>query len=320
MALSYLPYILPQRGGGIFSRWSIDAEQVVPLGEFSLNQSGFGMYLRLGLTHIPVIYLMENTVRIYDSLSGDLVLEFVHEKGSTGSFLISSDGSRFYINGLDGTVDVWDVSSGTRLNTFTVYSGEGVEKGQWMGFSEDETVLLTLGDDHVVRFWNAAAGQLIQEFKLDQAETGLPVLTPDNRFLLTCREDNAVLIREVASGKVVRSIQLSASPTALKVSPDGRFLLAGLLSFQTQVFDFATGRELVVLPGFAPFNSGSYQITPDNRYVFTTIAGDDAAYGFLLDNKELVKLACQRLAAVTLPDSRGKTSPLPICQSAQAKP
>ena len=41
----------------------------------------------------------------------------------------------------------------------------------------------------------------------------------------------------------------------------------------------------------------------------------DAIYGFLLDNKELVKLACQRLAATTLPGENEVVPQLPICQT-----
>ena len=61
------------------------------------------------------------------------------------------------------------------------------------------------------------------------------------------------------------------------------------------------------------FNDNGFTLV--DTPIFTTIAGDDAIYGFLLDNKELVKLACLRLAATTLPGENEVVPQLPICQT-----
>ena len=107
----------------------------------------------------------------------------------------------------------------------------------------------------------------------------------------------------------MRSIPLPAGVNLLQVSPDSRYLAASLSSSQTALFDFASGRELAVLPGSAHVYNGiqimGSQFSPDSRYILITIPGDHTAYGFLMDNNALVKLACQRLAAITLPGADG---------------
>ena len=67
---------------------------------------------------------------------------------------------------------------------------------------------------------------------------------------------------------------------------------------------------------FAP----EYQFSPDSRYIFTTFPGDQTAYGFVLDNTELVRLACQQLAAITLPDENGVIPQLSICSASAINP
>ena len=63
-----------------------------------------------------------------------------------------------------------------------------------------------------------------------------------------------------------------------------------------------------------------YQFSPDSQNVMITFPADHTAYGFVLDNNALVLLACQQLAAITLPGTDGVIPQLPICKTASDKP
>ena len=308
-----------------FTRWRIDKGQVLRLAEFTnekiLDLSGMGP--RFSPTRIAIPD--GEGIRVENALTGDLIQELEPGPG-VSSFIVNSDESRIYFGRSYGMVDVWDVDAAQKLNSFRVTPDKAVDHPIYLALSGDGTRLLTWGSsDPVVRLWDVASGQPIQEFTLASGAACNPALTPDNYFLVTCGDNNTVLVWEVASGKLVRSIQLPAAPGWVQISPDSRYLVVSLSSSQSAVFDFAGGRELVVLPGspgvvnkyfggyqFAP----RFQFSPDSRYILTTFPGDQTAYGFILDNNELVQLACQRLAAFTLPGADGVVPQLPICATA----
>ena len=318
-----LTWNITEAGLGIweFSSWHIDGQQVLPYDEFTVNTTpyAFNYSYYFGPTRVVI---GENSVngyfRIHNALTGELVKEIIPGIGVT-NLILNSDGSRVYFARSYGTVDAWDVETAQQMKSFRVIPEPGLDVDLSIALSSDDTLLLTWGQvDKVVRLWNAGSGQLVREFSEVSATVCEPALTPDNRFLLNCGPDHTVLIWEVATGKLVRSIPLPGEPMSVEVSPDGRYLVAGLYSFQTAVFDFTSGRELAVLPGTSTLYERviASQFSPESKYLMITFPGDHAAYGFILDNNELVQLACQRLAAITLPGADGVVPQLPICATA----
>ena len=235
---------------------------------------------------------------IWDAKTGQLLFKLINPENGLIAIVASPIGQVLFTAHENGEICAWDVAA------------PGVP--EWLTMPRDTT-----------------SGQPIQEFTLSGGAVCHPALTSDNRFKATCGDNNTALVWEVPSNKLVRSIQLPATSEGVQFSPDVRYLVVSLSSSQTAVFDFASGRELVVLPGssgvvisyfggyqFAP----EYQFSPDSRYIFTTFPGDQTAYGFVLDNTELVRLACQQLAAITLPDENGVIPQLSICSASALNP
>jgi len=99
----------------------------------------------------------------------------------------------------------------------------------------------------------------------------------------------------------------AAQINSVIVSPDGHTIAVGLSTSQTTLYSFEDGRELVTLPG------SSIGFLPDRPAVLNTISGDPAAYAFLLNDDDLIRLACERLKNITLSNS-GASGQLKICQ------
>ncbi len=229
---------------------------------------------------------------------------------------INPDGSRIYFAYSSGLIYVWDVAAGKRLANYWAAPATAASEPYNVSLSTDGTLLITYGSlTPVVKLWDTATGQQLREFKADKDNGCDPVLTPDNRFLITSGPNFTALVWDVATGEQVRTIQLIASAQSISLSPDARYLAVALCESQTYVFDFATGSLLYILPGsanWAPGYPGAIpsQFSPDSRHILITFPRDHAAYGFILDKDELVRLACQRLAAITLPSEEGVIPPI----------
>jgi DNA-binding SARP family transcriptional activator/WD40 repeat protein len=303
-----------------FTNFRLDGQQALRLGNFTVDTGASAPFFYFGPTRLALGD--QSNIGVHSTLTGDRIQDFRNET-DLSDFLLSPDGSRIYFAQSYGVLETWSVDSGQRLSFFKITPRPAIVQKFLLDLSRDGTLLLTWGlegsRDPVIRLWDAASGKAVREFTEANGAICSPALTPDNRFLVTCEQNHSAQVWEVASGKQVRNFTLTSDPTLLQVSPDGRYLVASLPSSQTVVFDFNTGRELVVLPGSSTWvlnypKAMGYQFSPDSRYILITFPGDQMTYGFILDNDELVKLACQRVAAITLPEENGVFQQLPICQ------
>ena len=91
------------------------------------------------------------------------------------------------------------------------------------------------------------------------------------------------------------------------VSPDSHTIAVSLATSQTTLYSFEDGHELVTLPGT------SIDFLPDRPVVLNISSGDSTVYAFLMDNNDLVRLACERLKNITSSNSAASDQ-LKICQ------
>ena len=64
------------------------------------------------------------------------------------------------------------------------------------------TLMATAGDDHLVRIWNNADGQLVHRLAGHRDWVRVAVFRPDGKVLATAGDDRRVLFWDVASGKL----------------------------------------------------------------------------------------------------------------------
>ena len=84
-------------------------------------------------------------------------------------------------------------------------------------------LLITSGDDHVVRVWDLASGVQIKQLKGHTGWVRTSAFVPNTSHVLTAGDDGSVLIWDTARGTLLRKVaQLGYRISRLAVSPDGR--------------------------------------------------------------------------------------------------
>ncbi len=295
-----------------FSWQEVDGSRAVPLGRFtiSLGEPQAWVLVDKNLSRIVAVDL-HNLCRVYDSADGELLRSFqLGPVGYVGADVrVNADAIRLHmqteISSNDTLIEVWDIPAGRRLFQFHI-----PDTGWFWIMSPDGKAIITYAANNagnLIRWWDFATGQKIKE--IDPQNGGLSgvVFTPDARFWLSWGDDQTVQIHEASTDRLVLTISPTAPINSVIVSPDNHTIAVSLSTSQTTLYSFEDGHELVTLPG-SPID-----FLPDRPAILNTISGDPTVYAFMLNNNDLVLLACERLKNITL--SNGIASdPLKICQ------
>jgi WD40 repeat protein len=171
------------------------------------------------------------------------------------------DGRRFATGGTDGTVRVWDASSGEKL--FVLRGHTKYLHG--VAFSPDGRRIASSSVDGTVRVWDAEKGEQIRTLKGHTSWVGGVLFSPDGKWLAS--GSNELILWDARTLERVRTIPRQSAWLAW--SPDGRTLLAGGMDDRTITrWDAATGKELSRFSLKLQGGSAFYHLSPDGKTLY----------------------------------------------------
>ena len=210
---------------------------------------------------------------------------FVGHRGSVYSARFDPGGTRVVTSSIDGTVRLWDATTGRQLavaeigspvshaafdakggrvvtaddsGMAAIWSADRLERIATVGtraraalmaavFLPDGSAVATASDDGRARIWDLASGALRVEMKHGGPVNSIDV-DPSGTRVVTATQDRTLQVRDARSGAALLVIQLDGPGLSAAFSPDGRQVLVAARR-AARIFDAASGRLVTSLEG-----------------------------------------------------------------------
>jgi len=233
------------------------------------------------------------------------VAQLVGHRGPILSLAIDPTGQRIATTSTDGTVRLWDVTTGEALTVLhhddvvltAAFSPDGrqvltgsvngsatlweTETGRqlasfddigsvWsVAFSPDGSKIAAGGDQGSARLWNAGTGELIAELPGQLDGVIALAFSPDGLRLVTAGNDGIGRVWDAETGELAAILEGHEDRiTSAAFSPDGRLILAAGFDGTVRLWQTETGRLTRTIPGpGGRILSASFN--PDGRLLIT---------------------------------------------------
>jgi WD40 repeat protein len=175
----------------------------------------------------------------------------------------------------DGTLNLWDVTTGDRLRTLSDHSyGVTVVAFTAASGQDTESVLVSADYDGSINLWEPTSGELLRTFSADRYPIFALSIAPDGNLLVEGSGNGTIKSWTLPSAQYVQGFtgHLDAV-TALAISPDGKTLASGSRDRTIKLWDLATGNLLQTLNEAEMDSILSLTFSPNGELL---ISGDQA--------------------------------------------
>jgi WD40 repeat protein len=186
----------------------------------------------------------------YESISGNMIIGY--DSVPVCSAVFSKNREELISSHKDGTLRVWNISSGRQLNKISMG-----EDAQPLAVLDDQSILALVGKSvgrMKIKVFDHKSGAENKKFNFeDLGYAESMVLSPNGKDFATCDSRNA-LLWNINKSKPVYKFDLGFSLyNSMAFSPDGKLLAAGGDNQNVFLFDVETGEKIwQLIPEYQP--------------------------------------------------------------------
>ncbi len=213
----------------------------------------------------------DGIARIWDTASGQVLMELTGHDGLVYAARFSPDGGRVVTASGDGTARVWDAETGKEM---MVLNGHGRDV-YVAAFSPDGQRLVTASDDGTARIWDLGKGEGVG---LEGHEKWLndAAFSPDGARVVTAAADGTARIWDAATGAELFVLRGHLdSVNSARFSPDGGRVVTASDDDTARLWDATSGAEIGLLQGHGGYVLAA-RFSPDGERIVTASADGTA--------------------------------------------
>lgn len=176
----------------IWKRSNLKVEKVLP----ETVWTDYAMFINDDKQIVSINH--ENTIKVWDVASGNLMQTFAGHTDWVYGILLSPDGKYLLSGSLDNSIKKWDLNSGKIVQTIEAHKN-GIT---WLASSADGKYFISSSLDKTAKLWSWETMQEIAQFSGHDEAVLEAVISPDNKY--------------IATGSLDKTIKIWAFPTSVK--------------------------------------------------------------------------------------------------------
>ena len=188
---------------------------------------------------------MDNTVRLWDTVTGECLKTFRGGDKWIWSVAYSPDGRTIASGGDDNTVKLWDVSTGE----CQIFTGHDAWVGSVM-FHPSNNLLVSSSFDGTVRLWNTDTGKCSRLINAHQNFVLCTKFSPNGEIIASSSMDNTVKVWDANTGQCLNTLTGHTKEIySIAFNADGETIASGSYDRTVKLWDVDTGELLKTLKG-----------------------------------------------------------------------
>jgi WD40 repeat protein len=206
-------------------------------------------------------------VVIYNAQTSEVVSEWSTDVWAHQATFDPQNSQRIVASDLNGNVIVWDVGQEDPVFSIQAHDAE-INSTQ---YSPDGSMILSAGNDGIVRLWDAQNGNLLREIT---REGGVRVakFSRDGNQIAAADWDKTAYIFDASSGEQLFELKGHKDQIlAFAFSHDGQYVYTASYDSTIRKWDLNTGAELLVMTGHTGRIS-DLDISPDDKLLASASA------------------------------------------------
>ena len=198
----------------------------------------------------------DNTIKLWDAVTGREIRTFYGHSGEVFSVAFSSDGIQVISGSEDNTIKLWDFATGREIMTFKGYSGRVTS----VAFSPNGKQVVSVtsdwdSDSSTVKLWDISSGCEIMTFEGHSGRVTSVAFSPNGKQVVSVTDDwdsdsggySIVKLWDVVTNLEILTFLEPSWITSVAFSPDGKQIVSGSRDNTVQLWNAATGREIVTI-------------------------------------------------------------------------
>jgi WD40 repeat protein/serine/threonine protein kinase len=197
----------------------------------------------------------DRLVRVWDSVSGELLHAMAGHEAQVTRAAFSPDGRRIVSVSVDHTARVWDTASGRLVSVLAGHE----ERVLFAAFDPSGSIVATASQDATARLWDAESGRELRVLRGHDGKSGTwyvnwLAFSPDGGRIATAGGDGTARIWDVSSGSEIAVCRGHANHVdTVEFSPDGERLLTGSDDSTARLWNGTTGEFVAALAGHSHY-------------------------------------------------------------------
>ena len=206
----------------------------------------------------------DNTVRLWDTQTGQNIFTSRMQMPWDTFVIFSPDGTTYTAAAADHTVHLWNGKTGKHKITLTGHT----KQVSCAAYSPDSKTIATGSYDGTIRLWDATTGNHKTTLTSDKESVTSIGYSPDGNTIVCGTGDGDVQLWDIRTMKL-KSTFTGHTKRAKSViySSDGNIIATASSDGTVRLWDATTGKSKAILTGYTRINTAAY--APDSQTIVT---------------------------------------------------